>query len=168
LFSTATGYCSIWLGQTPVFDALAEQPRVVLSVAGDWAYIPSAWKATADEDPALGIPTTYYAAVQIEGVATVETAPSAVATLLRTQLAALQPDVPIADPELAHPTRLRAIRAITISMDVVRAKFKYGGNVDRDHSKAVIERLRSRNGPGDHAAADHTSRRAVRSAPTDP
>jgi transcriptional regulator len=154
-------------GPNPVFDVLAEQPRVMLSVAGDWAYIPSAWKATADEDPALGIPTTYYAAVQIEGVATVETEPSAVAAVLRTQLAALQPDVPIADPELAHPTRLRAIRAITISMDAVRAKFKYGGNVDRDHRQAVIEKLRSRNGPGDHAAADHTARRSVRSDPTD-
>ncbi len=154
-------------GPNPVFDVLAEQPRVMLSVAGDWAYIPSAWKATADEDPALGIPTTYYAAVQIEGVATVGTEPSAVAAVLRTQLAALQPDVPIADPELAHPTRLRAIRAITISMDAVRAKFKYGGNVDRDHRQAVIEKLRSRNGPGDHAAADHTARRSVRSDPTD-
>jgi len=154
-------------GPNPVFDALAEQPRVVLSVAGDWAYIPSTWKATVDEDPALGIPTTYYAAVQIEGVATVETEPSAVAAVLRTQLAALQPDVPIADPELAHPTRLRAIRAITISMDAVRAKFKYGGNVDRDHRQAVIEKLRSRNDPGDHAAADHTARRSVRSDPTD-
>jgi transcriptional regulator len=154
-------------GPNPVFDVLAEQPRVMLSVAGDWAYIPSAWNATADEDPALGIPTTYYAAVQIEGVATVETEPSAVAAVLRTQLAALQPDVPIADPELAHPTRLRAIRAITISMDAVRAKFKYGGNVDRDHRQAVIEKLRSRNGPGDHAAADHTARRSVRSDPTD-
>ncbi len=69
--------------------------------------------------------------------------------------------------ELAHPTRLRAIRAITISMDAVRAKFKYGGNVDRDHRQAVIEKLRSRNGPRDHAAADHTARRSVRSDPTD-
>ena len=32
---------------------------VVLSVAGDWAYIPPVWKAIADEDPRYGIPTTY-------------------------------------------------------------------------------------------------------------
>ena len=36
-----------------------------MSVAGDWAFIPGAWKAIGDEDPARGIPTTYYAAVQV-------------------------------------------------------------------------------------------------------
>ena len=55
----------------PIFGALAENPRVLLSVAGDWAFIPSAWKAIGDEDPELGIPTTYYAAVQLTGTATV-------------------------------------------------------------------------------------------------
>jgi len=139
----------------PIFDAVAEQPRVVLSVAGDWAFIPSSWKAIGDEDPALGIPTTYYGAVQLEGVATVGTEPSEVAAVLRRQLEGLQPGVPVADPELAHYDKLRAIRAITISIDAVRAKFKYGGNVDDDHRKSVIARLRERNGPGDRAAADH-------------
>jgi transcriptional regulator len=42
-------------------------PRAMLSVAGDWAFIPSEWKAIGGEDPALGIPTTYYAAVQLKG-----------------------------------------------------------------------------------------------------
>ena len=44
---------------------------MVLSVAGDWAYIPAAWKAIADEDPRYGIPTTYYGAVQVTGPAQV-------------------------------------------------------------------------------------------------
>jgi transcriptional regulator len=147
----------------PMLDALSEQPRAVLSVAGDWAYIPSAWKAIGDEDPAAGIPTTYYGAVQLEGSATVVSDPAAVAAVLRLQLAALQPDTPIADPETAHPTKLRAIRAITISVDSVRAKFKYGGNVDSDHRRAVVERLQDRNGPGDLSAADHVLRRGGRS-----
>ena len=43
----------------PVWTALDERPVALLSVAGDWAYVPSAWKAVDDEDPALGIPTTY-------------------------------------------------------------------------------------------------------------
>jgi len=55
----------------PIWAAIAENPRVVLAVAGDWAYLPSAWKAVGDEDPALGIPTTYYAAVQLVGDAAV-------------------------------------------------------------------------------------------------
>jgi transcriptional regulator len=143
----------------PVFDALDEQPRVVLSIAGDWAFIPSAWKAIGDEDPTLGIPTTYYAAVQLVGMATVEREPAAVARVLRRQLSVLQPEVTIADPELAHAAKLRAIRSVTIAVDEVRTKFKFGGNVDRDHRRAVIDRLRTRGGVGDLAAADHTAAR---------
>lgn len=36
-------------GPNPVWDALGENPHVVLSVAGDWTYIPSAWKAIGDD-----------------------------------------------------------------------------------------------------------------------
>lgn len=151
-------------GPNPIFEALAEQPRVVLSVAGDWAFIPSAWKAIGTEDPMLGIPTTYYAAVQLAGVATVESEPAAVAAVLRKQLAALQPDIPVADPEVAHPGRLRSIRAIVIAVDSVRAKFKYGGNVDEAHRLAVAERLRARGGPGDDVAATRAASR-TRPAP---
>ena len=143
----------------PLFDAIAEQPRVVLSVAGDWAFIPSSWKAVGDEDPLLGIPTTYYAAVQLEGDAVVVDEPAAIAAILRRQLDALQPDVPVADPALAHLVRLRSIRGIVITIDAVRAKFKYGGNVDQQHRNQVIAHLRDRNGPGDHAAAEHTAAR---------
>ena len=132
---------------------------MVLSIAGDWAFIPSAWKAIGDEDPTLGIPTTYYAAVQLVGVATVESEPAAVARVLRRQLSALQPEVPVADPELVHGAKLRAIRAITIAVDEVRTKFKFGGNVDDEHRLAVIDRLRTRGGVGDLAAADHTAAR---------
>jgi transcriptional regulator len=143
----------------PIFEALSEQPRVVLSVAGDWAYVPSAWKAIGDEDPTLGIPTTYYAAVQLEGSATVKSEPAAVAAVVRAQLASLQPDMAIADPETVHSAKLRAIRAITIAVDSVRTKFKYGGNVDADHRYAVVRRLQDRGEPGDESAAAHVLRR---------
>ncbi|HLH47662.1 MAG TPA: FMN-binding negative transcriptional regulator [Acidimicrobiales bacterium] len=142
----------------PVFAALDETPRAVLSVAGDWAFIPSDWKAIGDEDPALGIPTTYYAAVQLRGPVTVHAEPEAVAAVLRRQLAAIQPGTPVADPE-AHGGRLRSIRAVTLAVAEVSAKFKYGGNVDEAHRRAVIARLRGRRGPGDLAAAAHTERR---------
>ena len=109
---------TVWLHlvrANPVFDALAENPRVLLSVADDWAFIPSTWKAIGDEDPALGIPTTYYGAVQLVGTATVHderTTPGTVAAVLRRQLAAFQPDVAVADPEVTHPEKLRAILGI--------------------------------------------------------
>jgi transcriptional regulator len=139
----------------PVLGALADEPRALLSVAGDWAFIPSDWKVIGDEDPALGIPTTYYAAVQLRGRAKVYEAPAAVAGVLRRQLGAIQPGTPIADPEEAHVARLRSIRAVVLTIDDVIAKFKYGGNVDEAHRQAVLDRLRARAGPGDEAAAAH-------------
>ena len=45
------------IANNPVFAALDENPRAVLSVAGDWAFIPGAWKAIGDEDRfASGLP----------------------------------------------------------------------------------------------------------------
>jgi len=141
----------------PIWAALEEHPVVVLSVAGDWAFIPSAWKAIGDEDPELGIPTTYYGAVQVEADAEVLTEPEAVAEVLRRQLAALQPDVPVADPTV-HGPRLSAIHAIRLRPRTIRAKFKYGGNVDQAHRDAVAVRLQERDGPGDAAALTHLRR----------
>jgi transcriptional regulator len=39
------------------------------------------------------------------------------------------------------------------------AKFKYGGNVDPAHRRAVVARLNARGRPGDEAAAEHVLRR---------
>jgi transcriptional regulator len=156
---------TVWLHlvrANPVFGALSENPRVVLSVADDWAFIPSSWKVIGEEDPALGIPTTYYGAVQIVGHATVHderSAPGSVAAILRRQLAAFQPDEPVAEPAEAHATRLLGILGIEIGVEQVSAKFKYGGNVDEAHRLGVVQRLRTRAGPGDVAAAAHVVRR---------
>jgi len=150
------------VGRNPVFAAIEEQPRVLLSVAGDWAFIPSTWKATGDEDPRLGIPTTYYAAVQLVGTASLVDDPDELAGILRVQLARLESGVDVADPAEAHRDRLRTIRGMRISIEEVRAKFKFGGNVDVAHRLGVIDRLRGRDGPGDRAAAGHTLRRIRR------
>ena len=148
---------TVWLHlvrANPVFAALAENPRVLLSVAGDWAFIPSSWKAIGDEDPALGIPTTYYGAVQLTGTATVHDE--------RTD--AGQRGRHPAAPAGGVPARRRRgrpgrgargrssarILGICIAVEEVRRKFKYGGNVDEAHRLAVVERLaRARDGPGD-------------------
>jgi transcriptional regulator len=155
----------VWLHlvrANPVFAALAENPRVLLSVADDWAYIPSSWKVVGDEDPALGIPTTYYGAVQLVGSATVHderVEPGSVAGILRRQLAAFQPDIEVADPGEAHAAKLVGILGIEIRVEQVTAKFKYGGNVDEAHRRAVTDRLVRRGGPGDDAAAGHVVQR---------
>jgi transcriptional regulator len=156
---------TVWLHlvrANPVFGALAENPQVLLSVADDWAFIPSSWKAIGDEDPALGIPTTYYGAVQLAGTASVHderTAPGSVAAILRRQLATLQPGVDVADPGESHTARVLGILGISIAVEQVSAKFKYGGNVDEPHRLAVVERLQERGAPGDDAAAAHVVQR---------
>lgn len=139
----------------PLFARLDECPRAVLSVAGDWAYIPGAWKAIGEEDPTMGIPTTYYGAVQVVGNVTLVDG-EAVAAVLRSQLEALEPGSDVVDPAV-HRAKFRTIRGLRLAMEEVRAKFKYGGNVDAAHREAVEQRLRDRNGPGDLAAAAHVS-----------
>jgi len=69
--------------------------------------------------------------------------PTAIAEVLRAQLGASSRGHH-RRPEMAHQPQLRAIRAITVAVDEVRAKFKYGGNVDAAHRAAVVERLRER------------------------
>ena len=156
---------TVWLHlvrANPIFGALAENPRVLLSVADDWAFIPSSWKAIGDEDPALGIPTTYYGAVQLAGTATVydeRSAPGSVAAILRRQLGTFQPEVDVADPGQAHATKLLGILGISIDVEQVSAKFKYGGNVDEAHRRSVVEHLHERGASGDDAAAEHVVRR---------
>ena len=141
----------------PVFAALAATPQAVLSIAGDWAYIPGAWRMVGDEDPSLGVPTTYYGAVQLSGPVTVTDEIEEIAAILRLQLADVEPDGGLQDP-LVHTKRFAAIRGIEMMIDDARAKFKYGANVDIEHREAAAERLRARGGPGDLAAADRVQR----------
>jgi transcriptional regulator len=142
----------------PIWAALAENPAVVLSVAGDWSYIPTHWKAIGAEDPRFGVPTTYYAAVQLIAGATVIDDEPGKAAILRTQLAVTEPAGGAADP-IEHGRRLAGIRGLRLAVRDVRAKFKYGGNVDGEHRAAVAAHLAARDGPGDAAALSHLRRR---------
>lgn len=62
----------VWLHlarPNPVWSALQQDPRVVLTVALDWTYVEAAWNTDADEDPRYGVPTSYCTSVQLCGVA---------------------------------------------------------------------------------------------------
>ena len=78
--------------------------------------MPSSWKTIGDEDPRLGIPTTYYASVQLTGDVTVIDDADGIAAVLRTQLAALQPGEDVVDPS-EHASRLRVIRGLRLRVD---------------------------------------------------
>ena len=138
----------------PVFECLEENPRCLLSIAGDWAYIPGSWKAIDGEDPRSGIPTTYYGAVQLTCTATVIDEPESVAGVLRRQLGALEPGGDHIDL-LEHGATLKGIRGIVLAINEVRAKFKYGGNVDGAHRSHIAAELLQRDGPGDRGALGH-------------
>jgi transcriptional regulator len=151
----------VWLHlarPNPVWSAIEESPTVMLSVAGDWAYVPSAWKAIGDEDPSMGIPTTYYAAAQLVCDAAVVDDSEGKLAILRRQLAAVEPELATADPSV-HVRKLSGIRGLRLAVREVKAKFKYGGNVDLEHREAVAVRLSQRNRPGDESARQHLLRR---------
>jgi transcriptional regulator len=146
----------------PVWLAIDENAVVLLSIAGDWAYVPSAWKAIGDEDPAEGVPTTYYSAAQLICDATVVDDDEGKLTILRAQLAAVEPGLGAADPSV-HVRKLPGIRGLRLAVREVTAKFKYGGNVDLEHRMAVADRLADRNGPGDASARQQLLRRTAAS-----
>lgn len=143
----------------PVFAAIAQNPTVLLSVAGDWAYVPTHWRAIGTEDPALGIPTTLYAAVQLVARAHLVDDPAGKAAILREQLADLEPAGDHADPAV-HARQLAGIRGLRLAVTDVTAKFKYAGNVDAAHREAIATRLAERARPGDRAARAHLLRRS--------
>jgi transcriptional regulator len=76
----------------PAWPHLEAAAEVRLAVTGDYAYIPTYWRAKAgglDED---GVPTSYYAAVQFVCRPTVVDDPQGKAEILTAQLADFQPE----------------------------------------------------------------------------
>ncbi|WP_326821689.1 FMN-binding negative transcriptional regulator [Streptosporangium sp. NBC_01756] len=143
----------------PIWAAIAENPVVLLSLAGDWSYVPGAWKALpGQEDPRLGVPTTYYAAVQLVCRAEVVTDAAGKTEILREQLAHLETGGELADPA-EHVRRLPGIQGLRLTIQQVNGKFKYGGNADEPHRRYIADRLDERDGPGDAAARRHLLRR---------
>jgi transcriptional regulator len=76
------------------------------------------------------------------------------AEILRLQLGVTEPGSGAADP-LEQGRRLAGIRGVRLVVEDVRAKFKYGGNVDDEHRAEVARRLHERRAPGDAAVLRH-------------
>ena len=143
----------------PVWDALAERPRALLSVFGAYAYVPGHWNQ--DE---YGVPTSYYAAVQLACDAAVIDEPSALASILERQLAHFQPEglhAPVR-PDNRYGALLPGIRGLRLAVTDVRAKLKFGSNRTVQHREAVAERLRERGAPLDLEARAHVLDRIAR------
>lgn len=134
----------------PVWAALAERPRAMLSVFGAYTYIPGHWNQ--DE---YGVPTSYYAAVQLLCDATVIDEEAEIAAILERQLAHFQPEgmhAPVEPGENRYGKLLGSIRGIRLDVTDVRAKFKFGANRTVDHRRAIAAKLAERGRPLDAEA----------------
>jgi transcriptional regulator len=112
----------------PVWGAIEENPRVVLSVIDDYAFVPGYWRAAAGIPSENGVPTSYYGAVQLACEATVIDDPIEKAAILTKQLESLQPEGRHAEAAVgAEPygRMLPGIRGLRLQIVGVRAKFKY-------------------------------------------
>jgi transcriptional regulator len=146
----------------PVWAALAERPRALLTVVDDYTYVPSAWGAEPASPPELGIPTSYYATVQLSCDVRVVDDPAEKAGILGQQLRHFEPGGGYLEPDPAHQhfqRRLPSIRGLVLTVTGVRAKFKYGGNKEPAHREVLADRLAERDGPADAAAREHLLRR---------
>ena len=140
----------------PVWRALVERPRALLTVVTDYVYVPAAVNADAGDDPALGVPTSYYAAVQAEVDVEIIDDPVAKAAILARQLRQFEPAdstrvTPGADVE-SDRRLMPGIRGMRLTITGVNAKFKFGGNKTQEHRAEIAAALQIRNGPMDAAA----------------
>ncbi len=146
----------------PVWRLIEAQPRVVLSVIGDDAYVPTTWRATPGSPAPDGVPTSYYAAVQLRCHAEIVDNPVDKAELLRRQLRDLQPEgehAPVAVGEAPYGRLLPGIRGLRLHILDVVAKFKFDDHKSAEHRLAVAERLQQRGQGHDDGARAQQLRR---------
>ena len=149
----------------PVWAAVEADPQVLLSVVDDYAYIPTTWRAKAGGPDEDGVPTSYYAAVQLRCTAELVDDPAAKADLLARQLAHFQPAGDHAEVAVGVPPygrMLSGIRGLRLHVTGVAAKFKYDDHNPVEHRAKVASRLASRAGIRDTGAAEQQERRLAR------
>ena len=151
----------------PVWRALEADPHVVLALTGG-VYVEAAWNANPGTDPDLGVPTSYYTAVQLLCRAEIVDDPDEKAALIARQLAHHEPPgstrvTPTTAVE-SDRRQLPGIRGLRLHVEAVRAKAKYGGNKTAEHRDLIAAHLAERDGAGDAAAREHLVRRAATDA----
>jgi transcriptional regulator len=131
----------------PMWKALETDPRAVLTVLDDYAYVPTTWRAPMGTPPEHGVPTSYYGIVQLHCTATIIDDPAEKAEVLRRQLADLQSQGDYAQVDVnegPYSRMLSGIRALTLDIANVRAKFKVDDHKPAEHRHAVANQLQRR------------------------
>ncbi|MER5908100.1 FMN-binding negative transcriptional regulator [Streptomyces mirabilis] len=155
----------------PAWKAIDHDPNVLLTVFGDYAFIPGPWRATAGTPPTDGVPTSYYTAVQFTCRAHIIDDPEAKAELLRRQLAHFQPDgdhAPVAVDQPPYGRMLPGIRGLRLEVTDVVAKFKYDDHKPVEHRTTVADHLTARGQGLDVPTALQQRRRLDRIGPWKP
>ena len=149
----------------PVWANIEANPEVVVAVVDDYAYIPTTWRAKAggrDED---GVPTSYYAAVQLRCRAEIVDDPAGKAQLLSRQLTHFQPagdHAEVGVGAVPYGRMLPGIRGLRLHVTGVAAKFKFDDHNPEEHRARVADRLATRASGRDPGAAVQQRRRLGR------
>ncbi|HEY8317800.1 MAG TPA: FMN-binding negative transcriptional regulator [Amnibacterium sp.] len=146
----------------PVWPHLEAAVEVRLAVVGDWAYVPTYWRAAEGIPVDEGVPTSYYSAVQFVCRPTVIDDPAEKAAVLTAQLADLQPEGrhgAVSPDDGPYRRMLSGIRAIRLAVLRVDAKFKYDDAKPVEHRERVSAALEQRDEGLDAAAAGQQRRR---------
>ena len=149
----------------PVWPHLEKAAQVRLAVIGDYAYIPTHWRAKAGGPDEDGVPTSYYTSVQFVCRPTIVDDPAGKVSILDAQLTDLQPEGGHAVVSVDVPPygrMLSGIRGIRLRVMEVDAKFKYDDANPADHRVRVAERLDARDHALDRGAATQQRRRLDR------
>lgn len=151
----------------PIWAHVDAATKVLFTMIGDYAYIPSTWRAKAGGPDEDGVPTSYYATVQLTCTPTILDDSEAKAALLRTQMSALQPEGGHAEIGAHLPPygrMLPGIRGLRLDITHVKAKFKYDDHNPVGHRERVSAHLDQRGGLHDPGAAAQQRRRLLRLA----
>jgi transcriptional regulator len=136
--------------------------EVRLSVIGDYAYIPSYWRAKAGGPDEDGVPTSYYSAVQFVCRPTIVDDAEGKVEILTAQLGDLQPEgnhAEVAVGQDPYGRMLAGIRGLRLAVSRVEAKFKYDDSNPVEHRQRVSGYLDERHRGLDRGAAGQQRRR---------
>ncbi|MFI9274580.1 FMN-binding negative transcriptional regulator [Kitasatospora sp. NPDC052896] len=141
----------------PLFAAIRSDPAVTLAVTDDYAFAPGYWRT--------GTPTSHYASVHFRCRAEVVEDPAGKAEILNRQLAHFQPETPqtrVTPGAEPFGPQLSGIRGLRLTIQQVRAKFKYDDKLPAAEQAAQADRLAERGAPGDQGTREQLLRRNAR------
>lgn len=162
-FTLAGGELLIHLARpNPVWPHLEAAAEVRMATFGDYAYIPTYWRAKAGGPDEDGVPTSYYSAVQFVCRPTIVDDPQGKADILATQLSDFQPEgghAAVAVDTAPYGRMLPGIRGVRLQVLRVDAKFKYDDSNPVEHRERVIGHIEQRGHGLDAGAAAQQRRR---------